>query len=91
MSTRNFGTNSLAGFNVTSLALEIPAACLTNGSDPVIGAYTTASLRQASVLNPTPQSAKSVGQRRSRRLADRTGIGRRRLEPGLASRHAPGE
>ena len=60
MSTRNFGTNSLAGFNVTSLALEIPAACLTNGSDPVIGGYTTASLRQASVLNPAPQSAKSV-------------------------------
>jgi Domain of unknown function (DUF4331) len=60
MSTRNFGTNSLAGFNVTSLELEVPATCLTNGSDPVIGAYTTASLRQASVLNPTPQSAKSA-------------------------------
>src|SRR6202046_1852390 len=59
-STRNFGTNSLAGFNVTSLELEVPAKCLTNGSDPVIGAYTTASLRQASVLNPPPQSAKSV-------------------------------
>ncbi|MGB6306491.1 MAG: DUF4331 domain-containing protein, partial [Steroidobacteraceae bacterium] len=37
MSPRNYGTNSLAGFNVTTLALEIPAACLTNGSDPVIG------------------------------------------------------
>ncbi len=60
MSTRNYGTNSLAGFNVTSLALEIPAACLTNGSDPVIGGYTTASLRQASVLNPKPESAKSA-------------------------------
>ena len=60
MNTRNFGSNTLAGFNVTSLALEIPASCLTNGSDPVIGAYTTASLRQASVLNPAPQSAKSV-------------------------------
>jgi hypothetical protein len=60
MSTRNYGTNSLAGFNVTSLALEVPASCLTNGSDPVIGGYTTASLRQASVLNPVPQSAKSV-------------------------------
>jgi len=60
MSTRNFGTNSLAGFNVTALELEVPASCLTNGSDPVIGGYTTASLRQASVLNPTPQSATSV-------------------------------
>jgi hypothetical protein len=60
MSPRNYGTNSLAGFNVTTLALEISASCLTNGADPVIGAYTTASLRQASVLNPTPQSAKSA-------------------------------
>jgi len=60
MSPRNYATNSLAAFNVTTLALEIPAACLTNGSDPVIGAYTTASLRQASVLNPVPQSAKSA-------------------------------
>jgi hypothetical protein len=59
-SPRNYATNSLAGFNVTTLALEIPAACLTNGSDPVIGAYTTASLRQATVLNPVPQSAKSA-------------------------------
>jgi hypothetical protein len=59
-SPRNYATNSLAGFNVTTLALEIPAACLANGSDPVIGAYTTASLRQASVLNPVPQSAKSA-------------------------------
>jgi hypothetical protein len=60
--TRNFATNSLAGFNVTTLALEIPAACLVNasGKDPVIGGYTTASLRQASVLNPTPQSANST-------------------------------
>src|SRR5271167_2378350 len=60
VSPRNYATNSLAGFNVTTLALEIPAACLTNGSDPVIGAYTTASLRQAVVLNPVPQSAKSA-------------------------------
>jgi hypothetical protein len=60
-SPRNYGTNSLAGFNVTSLELEIPASCLTKGSDPVIGGYTTASLRQASVLNPVPQSAKSTG------------------------------
>jgi hypothetical protein len=60
--TRNFANNSLAGFNVTTLALEIPAACLVNPSnkDPVIGGYTTASLRQASVLNPTPQSATST-------------------------------
>ena len=58
---RQLAPNSLAGYNVTSIALEVPAACLTAGNDPVIGAWTTASLRQASVLNPQPQSAKSVG------------------------------
>jgi hypothetical protein len=61
MNGRALAPNSLAGYNVTSIALEVPAACLTAGKDPVIGAWTTASLRQASVLNPQPQSAKSVG------------------------------
>jgi len=58
---RNLAPNSLAGYNVTSIALEVPASCLTAGGDPVIGGWTTASLRQASVLNPQPQSAKSAG------------------------------
>ena len=58
---RNLAPNSLAGYNVTSIALEVPASCLTSGSDPVIGAWTTASLRQAAVLNPVPESAQSVG------------------------------
>ena len=57
---RQLAPNSLAGYNVTSIALEVPAACLTAGSDPVIGGWTTASLRQAAVLNAQPQSAKSV-------------------------------
>ncbi len=41
--------------NVTSLALEVPVSCLSTGADPVIGAWTTASLRQARVLNPRPE------------------------------------
>ena len=57
---RNLAPDSLAGYNVTSIALEVPASCLTAGGDPVIGGWTTASLRQASVLNPQPQSAKSA-------------------------------
>jgi hypothetical protein len=57
---RNHVPDSLAGYNVTSLELEVPAACLTSGSNPIIGGYTTASVRQAEVLNPVPQSAKSV-------------------------------
>jgi hypothetical protein len=57
---RNLAPNSLAGYNVTSIALEVPASCLTTAGDPVIGGWTTASLRQASVLNPQPQSSKSA-------------------------------
>jgi len=37
--------NTLTHKNVTSLALEIPIQCVTSGKDPVIGAWTTASLR----------------------------------------------
>ena len=59
VNARNLAPNSLAGYNVTSLVLEVAASCLTNGSDPVIGGWTTASVRQASVLNSEPQS--SVG------------------------------
>ena len=38
--------NVLADKNVTSLVLEVPTACVTRGSDPVIGAWTTASERR---------------------------------------------
>ena len=41
-------------FNVTSLAVEMPVECLTAGTDPVIGAWTSASLPQARLLDPTP-------------------------------------
>ena len=61
LNARNLAPNSLAGYNVTSIALEVPASCLTAGKDPVIGAWTTASLRQSGVLNPEPESDKSVG------------------------------
>lgn len=54
LGARDSGSNIIAGKNVTSLALELPIACLTNGSDPVIGAWTTASKRQARLLNPNP-------------------------------------
>lgn len=44
--------NIIADKNVTSIALEVPISCLVRGKDPVIGAWTTASLRQGGVLNP---------------------------------------
>lgn len=40
--------------NVTTLALEVPASCLRQSpTQPVIGGWTTASVRQARVINPT--------------------------------------
>ena len=46
--------NPIGNQNITTLALEVPVSCLTNGSEPVIGGWTTASLRQARILNPQP-------------------------------------
>lgn len=42
--SRDGEPNTLTDKNVTSIALEVPIACLTHGKDPVIGAWTTASL-----------------------------------------------
>ncbi|HSN29256.1 MAG TPA: DUF4331 domain-containing protein [Kofleriaceae bacterium] len=48
------GKNIVADKNVTTLALEIPASCLTKDAQhPIIAGWTTASMRQARVLNPT--------------------------------------
>ena len=46
--------NDLEAKNVSTLAMEVPISCLTNGSEPVIGAYTTASLHQGRLLNGSP-------------------------------------
>ncbi len=51
--------NDLEAKNVSTLAMEVPIACLTKGSEPVIGAYTTASLRQGRVLDGSPKSGQS--------------------------------
>ncbi len=48
--------DSLASKNVTSLVLEVPVSCLTQGKEPVIGAWTTASLRQGRILLGAPTS-----------------------------------
>ena len=46
--------NDLEGKNVSTLALELPISCITAGTDPVIGAWTTASLRQGRLLSNAP-------------------------------------
>jgi hypothetical protein len=51
------GRNVLDDANVTSIALEVPASCLNAADDTVIGAWTTASLRQARVINPAASFA----------------------------------
>ncbi|MEO6093883.1 MAG: DUF4331 domain-containing protein [Novosphingobium sp.] len=43
--------------NVTSIELEIPIACLVGGGNGVIGGWSTSSLPQAVVLDPSPTYA----------------------------------
>ncbi len=57
--TQDAERNILARNNVTSIALEIHQDCLTSGQETVIGAWTSASLPQASVLNPQPTFEKT--------------------------------
>ena len=52
----NGNNNDLEGKNVSTLAMEVASSCLTAGTDPVIGAYTTASLRQGRLLNGSPST-----------------------------------
>ena len=59
---RESGTNILANKTITTIAMEIPKSCLVSGNDadPVIGAWTTASVRQATLINPSPASGIST-------------------------------
>ena len=50
--------NALRENNVTTLALEIPKACLVGSGNGVIGAWTSASLRQVTILNPNATLAR---------------------------------
>ncbi len=53
--TQSRDNDDLVGeLNVTTLALELPIACVTAGNDPVIGAWTSASLAQGELENPSP-------------------------------------
>ncbi len=53
---KDAGADSLMTKNVTTIALEVPTSCLVAGSDPVIGGWTTASLRQGSLLSSAAKS-----------------------------------
>jgi uncharacterized protein DUF4331 len=48
--------NDLEKKNVSTLALEVPISCICNGTEKVIGAYTTASLRQGRLIDGSPSN-----------------------------------
>lgn len=48
--------NDLEAKNISTLALELPISCVTAGTEPVIGAFTTASLRQGRLISANPQT-----------------------------------
>lgn len=50
--TQSAANDDLRDKNVTALAVEVPAACITGSGNGVVGAWTTASLPQARILNP---------------------------------------
>ena len=60
LGARDSRSNTIGDKNVTSLALEVPASCLT-GENTVIGGWTTASVRQATVINPSPKGTSTTG------------------------------
>jgi len=47
--------DSLSDDNVTSIILEVPIACVTNGTNPVIGGWTTASVPANRSISSAPQ------------------------------------
>jgi hypothetical protein len=46
--------DSLSDDNVTSIIMEVPIACLTSGTNTIIGGWTTASVPAARVVTSTP-------------------------------------
>jgi hypothetical protein len=61
--TQDRANDDLVGkANVTSIALEVPIACLTGTGNGVIGAWQTASLPQARLLDPSPTYTSTAAQ-----------------------------
>jgi hypothetical protein len=56
--TQDPANDTISDANITTFALELPAACLKGNGNGVIGAWTSASLRQARILNPRATFAK---------------------------------
>ncbi len=56
--TQDSANDDLKDKNVTSIAVEVPAECVTGEGNGSIGGWTTASLPQARILNPNATYAK---------------------------------
>jgi hypothetical protein len=54
--------NTIGSKNVSTMALEVHRSCLTQGSESVIGGWSTASLRQSRLLNPSPPSGHQTSE-----------------------------
>jgi len=59
----NGGNHVIQKSNVTTLALEVHKDCLTAGGEPVIGGWTTASLRQGRLLNGSPDKGNDKAEK----------------------------
>jgi hypothetical protein len=55
------GKDDLEDKNVTTIALEVPIACVTTAATPIIGAWTTAAVRQTKTFNASPASGLFTG------------------------------
>ncbi|MGU7785264.1 DUF4331 domain-containing protein [Burkholderia sp. PU8-34] len=61
---RNGNPNDLADKNITSIALEVPTQCLVGErGDPVIGGWTTSSIRHDRLLALNPDSVNSTPEK----------------------------
>ena len=57
------GQHVIQKANVTSIAIEVHKDCLVAGTDPVIGGWTSASMRQARLLNGKPGSGHQASEK----------------------------
>ncbi len=57
------GQHEVQKTNVTTLALEVHKDCLTAGAEPVIGGWTTGSLRQGRLLHDKPGSGNDKAEK----------------------------
>ena len=59
----NAAPNTIGDKNVSTLALEVHQSCLTAGSETVIGGWTSASLRQGGLIDPSPKKGHQTAVR----------------------------